>query len=88
VGAGAYAWHHSVGLIRRLRRESLETEKIFDRSFSILKKDIDAHITRLKTVKDKRKLTKEEILFLEDFEKNLTDAGDIISKKIKNISDK
>lgn len=79
-------WYRFARVIRRLRREGREAEKMLEKSFNILRKDIDTHIARLKTAKDKRKLTTEEILFLEEFEKNLTEAEDIITKEMKDVS--
>ena len=86
VGAGAYVWFKIPRAIRRMRQEAQEAEKMLEKSFNILRKDIDTHIARLKAAKDKRKLTVEEILFLEEFEKNLTEAEDIITKEMKDIS--
>jgi len=86
IGAGIFMWYRFARVIRRLRREGREAEKMLEKSFNILRKDIDTHIARLKAAKDKRKLTAEEILFLEEFEKNLTEAEDIITKEMKNIS--
>ncbi len=86
IGAGIFMWYRFARVIRRLRREGREAEKMLEKSFNILRKDIDTHIARLKAAKDKRKLTAEEILFLEEFEKNLTEAEDIITKEMKDIS--
>lgn len=86
IGAGIFMWYRFARVIRRLRREGREAEKMLEKSFNILRKDIDTHISRLKAAKDKRKLTAEEILFLEEFEKNLTEAEDIITKEMKDVS--
>lgn len=84
VGGGAYAWYHSLGLVRRLRRESREAEKVLEKSFTILRKDIAVHVAKLKAVK--RKLTAEEVEFLEQFEEELGEAEEAIAKEIKNVS--
>lgn len=86
IGAGIFMWYRFARVIRRLRREGREAEKMLQKSFNILRKDIDTHIARLKAAKDKRKLTAEEILFLEEFEKDLTEAEDIITKEMKDVS--
>ena len=59
---------------------------MLEKSFNLLRKDVHAHVMRLKAVKDKRKLTTEEILFLEEFEKNLKEAENIITKEIQDVS--
>lgn len=84
VGGGAYVWYRSLGIVRRLRRESREAEKVLEKSFAILRKDIASHVARLKSVK--RKLTTEEIDFLEQFEAELGEAEEVIAKEIQDIS--
>ena len=84
VGGGAYIWYRSLGVVRRLRRESREAEKVLGKSFAILRKDITSHVARLKSVK--RKLTAEEVDFLEQFEKELGEAEEVIAKEIQDIS--
>lgn len=86
VGGGAFLWYRSLGIVRRLRRESREAEKVLEKSFHILRKDVSEHITRLKTAKSKRKLSSEEIEFLERFEEELAEANDIITKEVQDIS--
>ena len=71
-------------VLRRLRRESREAEQVLKKSFIILRKDIVAHVDRIKKLK--RKLTTEEIVFLEQFEKELSKAEEVIVKEIKDIS--
>ena len=79
-----FIWYRSVRVIRRMRRESREAEKMLEKSFNILRKDIASHVARLKSVK--RKLTAEEVDFLEQFEKELGEAEEVIAKEIKDIS--
>ena len=86
VGLGAYLWFKIAGTIRYMYREAKEAEKVSGKAFRLLRKDIEAHIARLKKVELKRKLTPEEVLFLEEFEKHLTEAEGIITKEIKDIS--
>ncbi len=81
---GMRLWFKIPSTIRRMRHEAQEAEKVSEKAFHLLRKDIETHIERLKTVK--RKLTAEEVAFLEQFEKDLTDAGDIITKEIQDIS--
>ncbi len=84
VCGGGYVWYRSLGAIRHLRRENREAEKVFKKSFTILRKDITAHVAKLRTVK--RKLTTEEIEFLEHFEEELGEAEEAITKRIRDVS--
>ena len=81
-----FLWYRLLSVVRRLRREGREAEKILEKSFNILRKDINEHVIRLKAVKSKRELTSEEIAFLEKFEEELTEAKDIITKEVEDIS--
>ena len=86
IGTGIFMWYRFARVIRRLRREGREAEKMLEKSFNILRKDINEHIARLKSAKSKRKLSSEEIDFLERFEEELTEAKDIITKEVQDIS--
>ena len=86
IGTGIFMWYRFARVIRRLRREGREAEKMLEKSFNILRKDINEHIARLKSAKSKRKLSSEEIDFLERFEEELTEAKDIIIKEVQDIS--
>ncbi len=86
IGLGIFLWYRLFRVLRLLRREAREAEYILRKSFSILRKDIDEHIAKLKSMKSKRKLTTEEIAFLEHFEKNLDESENTITKEIKDIS--
>ena len=57
-----------------------------EKEIDILRKDISSHIVKLKKAEYKRKLTKEEINFLEQFEEELTEAKSAISKEIEDIA--
>lgn len=82
-GGGGYVWYRSFMLVRRLRRESSEAETVLQKSFEHLRQNIAEHAARLRTLK--RKLTKEEIAFLEQFENNLNEAEKVIVKEIQDI---
>lgn len=84
IGTGIFMWYRFARVIRGLRRESREAEKVLGKSFAILRKDIASHVARLKSVK--RKLTTEEVDFLEQFEEELGEAEDAIAKEIQDIS--
>lgn len=83
-----YGWYKFFNLYRRVKKESLEAEKVLGKSFDILHSDLREYIQKLRKAEFKRKLTKEEIEFLEKFDDDLTDAEDIISKEIKDVSRK
>ncbi len=84
IGGGVYAWNRTNRVLRKFKRESREAEKILEKSFRLLRRDIATHITRLKSLK--RKLTKEEISFLEQFDNELGEAEEAIANEIKDIS--
>lgn len=83
---GTYIWGHSFRVIRRLRDKDYGSEKIFEKTFNILRDDINEHITRLKAAKLKRKLTSEEVAFLENFKEELVEAKDILIKLMQDRS--
>ncbi len=83
-----YGWYKFFNLYRRVKKESLEAEKVLSKSFDILHSDLREYIQKLRKAEFKRKLTKEEIEFLEKFDSDLNDAEDIVSKEIKDISRK
>lgn len=86
VGLGTYLWYRLSRMVRRLRREAKEAERMLKKTFSTLRKDVDNHIIKLKAIKKKRKLTVEEVEFLERFGKNLADSEDVLTKEIEDIS--
>ena len=86
VGGSTYLYYRLLGIIRRLRRESGEAEKVLEKSFKLLRKNIDRHVARLRAARSKRSLTTDELLFLEEFEKNLMDTKRTIMKEIKDVS--
>ncbi len=86
IGAWLFISRRNSKKVRHLRREGYEAERALEKSFNRLRNDIDAHIALLKVLRSKRKLTKEEVLFLEEFKKGLTKAEDVIAKEIQDIS--
>lgn len=81
-----YGWYKFFALYRKVKKESNEAEKITTRSFEILRKDIVDHIAKLKRAESSRKLTVEEIEFLEQFKEELGSAEGVIDKKIEDIT--
>lgn len=81
-----YGWLKFFTLYRRIKKESVEAEKIVDKSFELLKKDLENHLLKLNKAKAKRKLTAEESSFLRSFGKDLEEAEQIIKKEVKDIS--
>ncbi len=80
-------WLKFFKLYRQVRKESRQAEVILGKSFNILRKDLKAHITKLKRAQSSRKLTSEEVEFLEQFEGELTDAESAIEKEVKEIAE-
>ncbi len=86
IVAGLVTWRQLSQTIRRLRREGMEAEEVLEKSFAKLRSDIVTHIALLKTVRSRRQLTKEELLFLEEFRKSLAEAEKNITKEIRDVS--
>ncbi len=68
-----------------LKKEVNEAETTIKKSFAILKGDLTKHIKRLHVAKKNRPLTEDELLFLEDFEKDLEEAERIIRDEVEDI---
>lgn len=81
---GVRLWFKISWTIMRMRREAREAENTTERAFRVLREGVAHHVTRLKGTK--RKLTKEEVAFLEEFEDKLGEAESMITKEIKDIS--
>ena len=81
-----YGWHKFFNLYRKVKKESAEAGKITKKSFEMLRKDISSHIAKLRRAESKRKLTGEEIEFLEKFEEELEDVEKVIDKEIGDIT--
>lgn len=88
IGTGLYIWHRLVKASHRYRKERKQAEQVLEKSFRLLRGDIDKHISRLRKVKAERELTREEIIFLERFADDLREAEDIIAQEIKDSSKK
>ena len=84
--SGTYVWRRYLSIISSMKKESREAEDTVKKSFDILRKDLREHIAKLKRAESKRKLTKEEIEFLEQFEEELEDAENVIDKEIGDIT--
>lgn len=83
--ASVFVWYRFIGIIRRMRREAREAERASEKAFKILRTSVDRHIARLKNTK--RKLTSEELAFLEEFSEKLGEAEEMVAKEIKDISE-
>ena len=81
-----YGWLKFFALYRKVRKEGREAEITLGKSFDILRKDLREHVLKLRKVESNRKLTSEEIEFLEQFGEELTDAEGVIEKEVKDIS--
>jgi hypothetical protein len=80
----AYLWFKILRVVRHMKQEAHEAERVSEKAFRLMRKDIETHIMRLKGVK--RKLTAEEMAFLEQFERELGEAEEVIAKEIRDIS--
>ena len=81
---GIRLWFRIPRTIARMRHEAREAEKVSERAFKVLRDGVANHVARLKKVK--RKLTDEEAEFLEQFEQKLEEAGELVTKEIRDIS--
>lgn len=79
-----YGWLKLFSLYRKVRKESREAEQVSERTFKVLRKGVDKHIKQLK--KAKRKLTSEEMEFLQEFSEKLEEADRVVTKEIRDIS--
>ncbi|OHA21791.1 MAG: hypothetical protein A2849_02550 [Candidatus Taylorbacteria bacterium RIFCSPHIGHO2_01_FULL_51_15] len=84
VWVSARLWFRIPHTIARMRREAREAEKVSEKAFRVLRDGVQKHLARLRKVS--RKLTAEETEFLEQFEKKLEEAEEIIAKEIQDIS--
>jgi hypothetical protein len=83
IVSSVFVWYRSAHVIRRMKRKSREAGKISEKSFKVLREGVANHVAQLKKVK--RKLTDEEMNFLEQFEQKLEEVEKIIEKEIKDI---
>lgn len=84
VTVAGILWSHSLFVIRRMRHEAREAEQVSGREFKVLHENINRHVARLK--KTNRKLTAEEVEFLEQFDQRLEEAEESIEKEMKDVS--
>jgi nitrate reductase NapE component len=85
IGLVALALAGAYGISRFLygeRMRRLAQGDVVHRSFGLLRKDLNAHLARLKRLPDSS-LTKKEIDFIDQFEKDLADVESIVEKKLK-----
>lgn len=80
-----YGWLQFFRLYRKVKKESREAQRVSNRAFKVLRKGVDRHIMKLK--KAKRKLTKEEMVFLQEFSDKLEEAEEVVEKEIRDISE-
>jgi hypothetical protein len=80
LGIAAY---YGIPVIARALNERRKRPDIVERSFALLKKDIEDHIARLKRTSDGSRLTAKEITFLKSFEKNLAEVESMVEAKLK-----
>lgn len=78
-----YGWWRFLILWRRTKKETDEAEQAAKMSFKVLRGGVDHHLAELK--KSKRKLTKGEEAFLEEFSDKLKEAEKIVTKEIRDI---
>ena len=83
---GMFLWYRLRTVMKRIRQRGKGAEKVLEKSFGNLKKDINEHLAKLRTAKDKRKLSDEESEFLEKFEKKLAEIKSQITKEVEDIS--
>lgn len=67
----------------RFTEERKKSKKVFVESLRSLRKDLEDHIEKLNKIKIKRRLTEEEILFLDTFQKRLKEVDMILVKEIE-----
>lgn len=87
VGLLAFLIAAYIGLSRLLaaeRKRQHEQKNIVDRSFALLKSDIEKHIAALKKSEGDKSLTKKEVAFLESFEDDLKTVEGIVQKRLKD----
>ena len=82
---GTYLWFKYKMFKRRLKKETIEAEKILRNAFDVLSRNIIYHIKLLEKVKSQRPLTKEENVIIAKCKEDLTQAEKIIGKEIEDI---
>jgi hypothetical protein len=80
-----YGVYKFVHLYRRVGKEGRKADNVIEKSFTILRRDVRDHVIKLQKAEYRRKLTLEEIEFLERFEEDLAKAEDMIEKEVRDI---
>lgn len=84
VIVSVFAWYRFLRIIRRMRREAREAERASERALTVLRDGVTKHITQLKRAK--RKPATDGAEFLEELERKLKKAEDIVMKEVKDIT--
>jgi methionine-rich copper-binding protein CopC len=85
AAVGIWSFYRLLHLSSTLRKERKEAETTIKKAFRLLKGDLEDHIARLHRARSDRTLTAEELSFLEQFEKDLREAEDIIKDEFDDI---
>ncbi len=80
---------HGVHKVRKthatLRREVQDIDRLIEKSFDLLKEEINDDIRLLERAKTKRDLTKEEDAIIRNLRQNLDDAESVIHKEVQKV---
>ncbi len=82
-----YGWYKFFHLYRKVKKESREAQYAIEESFKALRKNLETHVAKLRKTESKRKLTSEELEFIEEFDEKLSKAESIIEREVKDISE-
>lgn len=85
AAVGIWSFYRLAHLSTLLKKERTEAETTIKKAFRLLKHDLEDHIARLHRARTDRTLTAEELAFLEQFEKDLHEAEDIIKDEFDDI---
>jgi molecular chaperone DnaK (HSP70) len=87
AAVGIWSFYRLIHLSSTLKKERKEAETTIKKAFRLLKGDLEDHISRLHRARSDRTLTAEELSFLEQFEKDLREAEDIIKEMVDSTSE-
>lgn len=76
----AYGWHRLFALSREVRATHADAADMTRKVFTLLKKDVAAHVKKIQAAGQDRVLTDEEVAFLKDFADELSEAETAITK--------
>ena len=88
AGTGIWSWFKLRRLTRLLKEEGEEAETILHQSFTLLRKDLSSHIKQLHRARASRELSAEELDFLEQFDRDLSEAEQLIGDEIEDLAPK